>query len=73
MAQITAKFRERALLVPQYAANEEMKKMRYHDMLTTDISDFVIFSACQELVDIIARAQEGEQEINLENLRKRKA
>ena len=33
MAEITSKFKERALLVSQYATNEEMKKTRYHDML----------------------------------------
>ena len=33
VAEITSKFRERALLVPQYAADEKMKKARYHEML----------------------------------------
>ena len=33
VVEITAKFRERALLVPQYATYEEMRKTRYHDML----------------------------------------
>ena len=32
VVEITAKFKERALLVPQYTANEEMKKARYHEM-----------------------------------------
>lgn len=41
MAEITAKFRERALLVPQYVADEEMKKARYHEMLRDDIRQFV--------------------------------
>ena len=40
-AEITSMFRERALLVPQYATDEEMKKVRYHDMLWDDIRDFV--------------------------------
>ena len=31
-------FRERVLLVPQYIADEEMKKARYHEMLSTEIS-----------------------------------
>ena len=35
--EITAKFRERALLVLQYVADEEMKKARYHEMLRSDI------------------------------------
>ena len=32
VGKITAKFRERSLLVPQYASDEEMKKTWYHDM-----------------------------------------
>ena len=43
---ITAKYRERDLLVPQYVADEEMKKTRYHDVLRDDIREFVSFSAC---------------------------
>lgn len=37
MAEITDKFRERDLLVPQYVAHEEAKKTRYHDILRDDI------------------------------------
>lgn len=33
VAEITAKFRKRALLIPLCVADEDMKKMRYHDML----------------------------------------
>ena len=33
VAVITTKFRERALLVPQYAADEDMRNTRYHAML----------------------------------------
>ena len=33
MAEITVKLRERVLLVLQYATDEEMSKMSYHDML----------------------------------------
>ena len=43
MAEIIAKFMERALLVPQYIANEEMRKTGYHDMLRDDISEFMSF------------------------------
>ena len=42
VTEITAKFRERALL-PQYAADEEMRKPCYHDMLRSDIREFVSF------------------------------
>lgn len=68
--KITANFRERGLLVPLYAINEEMKKNRYHDILRADIQDFVSFSTCRTLEDMIARARE--REINLEHLRKMK-
>lgn len=32
VVEITTKFRERAFLGPYYTTNEEMKKIRYHDM-----------------------------------------
>ena len=71
MAEITAKFRERALLVPQYATDEEMKKARYHEMLRSDIRQFVSRSSCKTLDDMIARARE--RGIDLEMERKRKS
>ena len=43
VAEITAKFRERALLVPQYAGVEDMRRTRYHDMLRADIREHVVF------------------------------
>ena len=43
MAEITAKFRDRALLVLQYAIDEEIKEVRYHDMLQDNIREFVSF------------------------------
>ena len=46
VAEITAKFRESSILVPQYVANEEMKKTKYHDMLRDDIREFVSMSSC---------------------------
>ena len=70
MAQIIAKFRERALLVMQYAVDKEIKKVRYHDMLRDDIREFMIFSGFKTLNDVISRARE--REIDLEHLRKRK-
>lgn len=47
VAEIDAKFRERALLVLQFAMDEEMKKMRYHDMLKDDIREFVSYSSAR--------------------------
>lgn len=69
--EITAKFRQRALLVPQYVADEEMKKTQNHHMLSVYIRDFVSYSTCQTLKDMISKARE--QEINLEHIIKRKA
>ena len=47
-----------------------MKKIRYHDMLRNDIMEFMSFSACQTLEDIITRARE--RDIDLDHLGKRK-
>ena len=63
-------FRERALLVPLYMADEDMKKARYHDMLRSDIRQFMSRSSCKMLEDMISRARE--REIDLEMERKRK-
>lgn len=41
MPEISAKFRERALLVLKYLADEEIKKARYCDMFMDDIHEFV--------------------------------
>lgn len=37
VANITVMFRERALLILHYGADDEMKKTRYHDMLRDGI------------------------------------
>ena len=71
VAEITAKFRERALLVPQYASDEDMRRTRYHDMLRADVWEHVSFSACPTMDSMITRARE--REIDLEHIRKRKA
>ena len=71
VAEITAKFRERALLVPRYAGDKEMRKTRYYDMLRADIRKHVSYSACPTLEDMIARARE--REIDIEHILKRKA
>lgn len=60
MEEITAKFRQRALLVLQYMADEEMKKTRYHDMIHDDIRDFISIFACRTLEDMISRDRERE-------------
>ena len=63
MAEITAKFRERALLVPQYVVYEDTRKMKYYDMLRHDIREFVSFSGCKTLNDMIEKAHELEIEL----------
>nr|KAJ0188621.1 hypothetical protein LSAT_V11C900471890 [Lactuca sativa] len=67
MVEINAKFWERALLVPLYAANEEM---RYHSMKRDDIREFVSFSGCKTVIEMVEKAHE--QEIELELRKKRK-
>ena len=69
MAEITTKFQERALLVPQYAADKEMKKVRYHDMLQDDMRKFVSISGSETLNYMTSRARG--REIDLEHFKKR--
>ena len=69
MVEITAKFWEMGLLVMHYAKDEDIKKVRYHDMQRDDIMEFMSISRCKTLNDMISRAREWE--IDLENLRKR--
>nr|KAJ0192258.1 hypothetical protein LSAT_V11C800444800 [Lactuca sativa] len=64
VAEITAKYRERALLVPQYAGDEDMRRTRYHDMLRVNIREHVSFSACPTLDSMIARAREREIDLS---------
>ena len=60
VVEITAKFKERALLISQYVADEEMKKARYYEILRSDIRQFVSRSSCKMLEDMIVRACERE-------------
>ena len=46
VVKITAKFRERAMLVPQHPVDEEVMKTRYQDMLRDGIREFVSFLGC---------------------------
>ena len=70
VVEITAKFWERVLLVPQYEGDEDMRRTRYHDMLRADIREYVSFLAYPTLDSMIARARE--REIDMEHVRKRK-
>ena len=70
MADITAKFQQRALLVLQYVVDEEISKVRYHVRLRDDIREVVSFPGCKILNDMIARDRECE--IDLEHIGKSK-
>ena len=63
MVEIPTKFLERVLLVAQYVADMEMKKVRYHDMLINEIREYVSFSGCKTSNDMIVRAHEREIEL----------
>ena len=71
VGEITTKFKERTLLVPQYASDEGMKKSQYYDMLRADIWKYVSYSTCPTLDDMITRTRE--KEIDIELIRKRKS
>ena len=43
-------------MVPQYASDEEMKKVKYHDMLRDYIREFVSISGSETVNDIVSRA-----------------
>ena len=61
--------RERALLFPQYVAGEEMKQARCHEMLRSDIRQFMSQSSCKTLEDMITRAREREIDLEMEKKR----
>ena len=65
MANISAMFRERSLLLLQYAVDEEMKKTRYHSMLRDDICEFVSFSGCKTPNEMVEKACEWEIKLEL--------
>ena len=53
------------MLIPEYAADEEMSNMRYHAMLRDDILEFVSFSGCKTLNDMIEKACKLEIKLEL--------
>ena len=69
VAEITSMFKERVLLVPQYVADEEIKKVRYDEMLRSDIRQFVSRSSCKTLEDMIAMVRERDIDLELEKKR----
>ena len=51
-------------------ADKEIKKAQYHEMLRSDVRQYVSWTNCKKLEDMIARARE--RVIDLEAERKRK-
>ena len=47
-----------------------MKKARYHEMLRSDIQQFVSRSSCRTLEDTISRARERDIDLEMEKKRK---
>lgn len=47
-----------------------MKKTRYHEMLRSDIRQFISRSSCKTLDDIVVRAREREIDMEMEKKRK---
>ena len=70
MEEITTKFRERALLIPQYATDEDMRRKHYHSMLRDDIQEFVSFTGCKTLNEMVEKACEREMELDSRTKRK---
>ena len=62
--KITVVFRERTHLVSQYIENEGMKKARYHEILQSDIRQFVSRSRSKTLEDMISRTRDGQEEVH---------
>lgn len=63
VAGIIAKFTERALFYSQYAASKESKMNRYHDMLRTEIREFVSISEHKSLSSLVEAVRERELEL----------
>ena len=72
VTEITKRFMEMVQFVPQYAASESLKKNRYHDMLRTDIREFVNNAQFTTLAGVIEAARSRELELETQ-AKKRKA
>jgi len=71
VTEITKRFMEMVQFVPQYAASESLKKNRYHDMLHTDIREFVNNAQFPTLAGVIEAARSHELELESQARRKR--
>ena len=47
-----------------------MKKARYHEMLRSDVQQFVSRSSCRTLEDTISRARERDIDLEMEKKKK---
>ena len=72
VAEITAKFQERALLIPQYAADEDLRRTLYYSMLREEIREFVSFTECKTLNEMVEKAHEKELELDSRTKQKTK-
>ena len=73
VTEITQKFMEMVQFVPQYAASESLKKNRYHDMLRTNIREFVNNAQFTTLAGVIEAARSRELELETQARKKRPA
>ena len=57
-------------MIPQYATDEDMRRKRYHSMLRDDICEFMSFSGCKTLNEMVEKARELEIELEFRTKRK---
>ena len=72
VAEITAKFREQMLLIPQYATDEVMLRRRHHSMLREDIHESVSSTGCKILNETMENTDERVMELDFCTKRKPK-
>ena len=58
------------MLIPQYDTDEEMRRTRYNSMLRDDIREFVSFTGCKNLNEMVEKTREREMELDTRIKRK---
>ena len=66
VAGITIIFCEKDLLVPQYVDDEEINKAIDHDMLMSDIRQFMSTSSCRTLDGMVVTSRQKEIDLEME-------
>lgn len=66
VVDVTAIFMEWDLLDPLYVADEEIKNMRYYNILRDEIREFASILSCRTLEDMTNRAREWEIKLELQ-------